>query len=123
MEAIRRVLVVEDDPSVAAVMGVFLRGLGYDVRLGATVAEAWTLVHDHRPSLVIADEQLPDGLGSDLLRALAAEHPEVARLLLTATPAPDVSLLPRGTLVRHKPWDTAEAESTLRGLLGVQPGR
>lgn len=114
----QRILVVEDDPSVAAVMATFLRTHGYEVRVAERLSVAWQLLHEAAPALVIADEQLPDGMGSELLRALATSMPAVGRMLLTASASPDLGALPPGTLVRHKPWDVAEAESTLVAILG-----
>ncbi len=116
-----RIVVVEDDPSVATVMATFLRARGYEVRVAGRLSEARQLLHEAAPALVIADEQLPDGMGSDLLRALATTMPSVGRMLLTASASPDLGALPAGTLVRHKPWDVAEAESTLVAILG-RPG-
>jgi len=76
-----RVLLVEDDVSVAGAMESALRRRGYDVVRAATVAEALAA-----PSvdLVLLDLGLPDGDGIEVCRELRRRDDHVAIIAVTA---------------------------------------
>src|SRR5689334_6902462 len=56
-------LVVEDDPVVAALIQDRFQARGYRVCIAPTAAEAEALVYEVRPALVIVDLMLPDTHG------------------------------------------------------------
>jgi two-component system response regulator PilR (NtrC family) len=62
-----RILVLEDNETLAAAICRFLRFLGHDVRGAANLCEARLVLAEERIELLLADVQLPDGLGTDLL--------------------------------------------------------
>lgn len=76
-----RVLLVEDDASVAGAMESALRRRGYEVVRAATVADALAA-----PSvdLVLLDLGLPDGDGIDVCRELRRRDNHVAIIAVTA---------------------------------------
>src|SRR2546423_10896958 len=65
-----RVLVVEDDPQIARLLDFALAAQGYSVTYAATVAEAREQAARFEPDLVVVDMLLPDGHGSEVVRAL-----------------------------------------------------
>jgi DNA-binding response OmpR family regulator len=66
------ILVVEDEPQVAASLRDLLMHDGYDVRLAATLAEARAALAAGARSIdaMLLDWRLPDGEGIDLLKEL-----------------------------------------------------
>ena len=78
------VLVVDDEPRIAAIAADYLRHAGYAVLTAADGAEALSLARTKRPDLVVLDLGLP-GLGGL----------EVARTLLAETAVPIVMLTAR----------------------------
>jgi CheY-like chemotaxis protein len=84
-----RILVVEDNPDVAAATRVMLEELGYDVEIagdGHTALDdvARQIAKDRAPRLVLSDVVMPgpmDGLA--LARELARKHPTLPVLLIT----------------------------------------
>jgi len=60
----KRILLVEDDEGVGALLAVALEGDGYEVDLAKTAAESWARLAAQAYALVIADWRLPDGDGS-----------------------------------------------------------
>lgn len=76
-----RVLLVEDDSSVAAAMESALRRRGYEVVRAATAAEALAAP---RVDLVLLDFGLPDGDGIDVCRELRRRDDHVAIIAVTA---------------------------------------
>ena len=84
--AAERVLVVDDEPDIVALVAYHLARAGYQVATAGTGAEALAQAARERPSLVVLDLMLPDRSGFDVLAALrAAENTRrVAVLMLTA---------------------------------------
>ncbi len=78
-----RILIVEDEATVAEVVGRYLERDGYSVRRVADGAEAMAAVASFRPALVVLDVMLPGRDGLDICRELRAAG-ETAVILLTA---------------------------------------
>src|SRR5207248_5294304 len=56
-----RVLVVDDDPSIAAICAELLSNMGFEVATAGSIAEAKRSLRDHRPEVMLLDVTLPDG--------------------------------------------------------------
>src|ERR1700685_2791271 len=82
-----RVLVVDDEPSLAELLSSVLRYEGWDVRAAGTGAEAVRMAREFRPDAVVLDIMLPDFNGLEVMRRLRAEIPQVWVLFLTARSA------------------------------------
>jgi DNA-binding response OmpR family regulator len=67
-----RVLIVEDDPSIALVEQKALEREGYDVSIADTGTAGVKLVQSWGPDLVILDHGLPDVDGRDAIRQIRA---------------------------------------------------
>ena len=80
----RRVLVVDDEPSITDAVATALRYEGYDVTIAAGGYAALTAVDGAAPELVILDVMLPDLDGFEVTRRLRAAGNDVPVLFLTA---------------------------------------
>ena len=65
-----KVLIVEDEKSIAHFISTILSSNGYDPLLARTGTEAMTMISSHCPDLVILDLGLPDMDGIEILRSL-----------------------------------------------------
>lgn len=81
-----RVLVVEDEADLQAVLAFNLREAGHSVQVVGDLAQARISIAQQRPELVLLDLMLPDGSGMELCRRLLAEThlPHVGVLIITA---------------------------------------
>jgi response regulator RpfG family c-di-GMP phosphodiesterase len=79
----RRLLVVDDDDEVRAVVAELLAAEGYAPEQAATAEGALERARAEHFPLVITDLKLPDQDGLWLLRALRAELPETAVIVMT----------------------------------------
>ena len=61
------ILIVEDDPHIAANLAELLTNEGHEAATAATVADARVSLQGHKPQIVFLDVYLPDGKGLDLL--------------------------------------------------------
>ena len=78
-----RVLVVDDDPSLAEMLTIVLRGEGFEPIVCNTGDQALAAFRRHRPDMVLLDLMLPGMDGIDVCKALRAES-GVPIVMLTA---------------------------------------
>ena len=120
-----RILVVEDNDTLAAGLAAVLRGAGYAVDVVGDGPSAHAVLAAEKFDLVILDLTLPGMDGLDVLRGMRARRDNSAVLILTA----------RGTLDERvrgldlgaddymaKPFEVSELEARVRVLLRRQAG-
>ena len=83
-----RILVVDDDPGVTALLARGLRYEGYGVDVAASGGEALHLVKRGRPDLVVLDVMMPGLDGFEVCRRLRTSYDRLPVLMLTAKDAP-----------------------------------
>ena len=79
-----RILAVDDDPSIRALLEHELSDEGFDVRTAASGDEALRLARTELPDLVILDIMMQGLDGISVCRRLRERDPDLAILLLTA---------------------------------------
>jgi DNA-binding response OmpR family regulator len=77
------ILVVEDEPSIAEVVGLYLQRAGYRIQTAADGKVAMSMLEAQIPDLVVMDVMLPEIDGLSLTRWLR-ERSDVPVILLTA---------------------------------------
>ncbi len=80
----RRILVVDDEPSITELLSTALRYMGYQVATAATGMAALDAAARSSPDLIVLDVMLPDLDGFEVQRRLAADRLRVPILFLTA---------------------------------------
>ena len=69
-----RVLIVEDDRELRALMQSALSVEGFEVQTAVSVSEAGALVRHRPPDVIVLDLGLPDGDGIELVREVRRQH-------------------------------------------------
>src|ERR1700750_549404 len=82
-----RVLVVDDDPAPAEMLGIVLRSEGFLPSFVADGERALAAFRENRPDIVLLDLMLPGMSGIDVARAIRAES-GIPIVMLTAKSAP-----------------------------------
>jgi two-component system OmpR family response regulator len=121
----RKILVVDDEPSIADLVASALRFEGFDVLTASTGTEALDAVESSRPDLVILDVMLPDVDGFEVARRLAANGKTVPVLFLTARDATDDKVLGLnvgGDDYVTKPFSLAELVARVHAVLRRSEG-
>jgi len=80
-----RILVVEDELSVAELLQRSLERMGNTCHVAPSAQEAARLLDEQVPDAVTLDLGMPDGDGLDWLESVAASRPELARKTLVIT--------------------------------------
>jgi DNA-binding response OmpR family regulator len=120
-----RLLLIDDDARLAAMVTDYLRQSGWTVAHAATGADGMRALVDEAPELVILDLMLPDADGLDLCRRIKAES-SAAVLMLTAKGDPldrVVGLEIGADDYLPKPFEPRELLARIRAVLRRgQPG-
>jgi DNA-binding response OmpR family regulator len=88
MDENKRVLVVDDEPSVQEVVRGYLEKDGYHVFVAGTGGEGLALAERIKPGLVVLDLMLPDRSGEEICREIRSRS-DVPILMLTAKASED----------------------------------
>src|SRR6185437_950423 len=115
-----RVLVVDDEPSLAELLASVLRYEGWEIMTAADGASAVRTAREFKPDAVVLDVMLPDFSGLEVLRKLRADLPHVCVLFLTARDSVEdriAGITAGGDDYVTKPFSLEEVLARLRGLL------
>ncbi|GAA1795311.1 response regulator transcription factor [Planosporangium flavigriseum] len=115
-----RVLVVDDEPNICALLSATLRLTGYDVRVAAGGHEALLASAEFEPDLVVLDVMLPDLDGFEVAQRLRAAGQPVPVLFLTARDAVEdriSGLAVGGDDYVTKPFNLEEVVLRIRAIL------
>ena len=115
----QRILVVDDDPSLAEMLTIVLRGEGFDTAVIGDGTQALTAVRELRPDLVLLDLMLPGMNGLEILRELR-QSCQTPLLMLSARGEPVDRILGLELGADDylaKPCDPRELVARLRALL------
>jgi DNA-binding NtrC family response regulator len=87
-----RILVVDDEKSVAEALELILNHAGHQVMTAQTVIEATRILDERNIDLVITDLRLADGSGIDLIKQIKSETRDTEVILMTAYGSLDVTI-------------------------------
>lgn len=81
------IVIADDEPSVRMLVQATMEMDGFNLIEAADGNEAWSLIQEHRPSLVLLDVRMPGRTGLEILRAIRAEPKlsDTKVILLTAS--------------------------------------
>ena len=84
----KKVVVIDDDPSVQEVVRAYLEKDGYQVFVAGTAGDGLSLTARIKPGLVVLDLMLPDRSGEEVCREIR-ERADTPMLMLTAKASED----------------------------------
>jgi signal transduction histidine kinase/CheY-like chemotaxis protein len=114
-----RILLVEDDQTVAEAMQDMLHNMGFDARwAGDGVAALAFVENDPELKLVMSDVVMPGGLsGLDLARTLRDRRPELPVILTTGYSSHASEVVAEGFALIEKPYRRDVLAASLRSAL------
>jgi two-component system, NtrC family, response regulator PilR len=120
---LRKILVVDDEPSLRELLVIMLRKDGFDVSVAATRTAAIEALAKTAVDLVITDLRLPDGDGLEVLRQVKSTAPDTVVVVMTAFSSTQ-SAVAALKLGAHdyiiKPFDVDELRIVIRKALEQQ---
>lgn len=88
----KKILVVDDEPSVTESMRLILGEAGFDVLTAHMFAESIRLLEHNTVDLVITDLRLSDASGIDLITHIKRNTPEIEVILMTGYGSLDITI-------------------------------
>jgi CheY-like chemotaxis protein len=122
----RRVLVLDDDAAIRAVLGRVLRRAGHVAVLAETGAEALEAIRDDPPDAVLCDHQMNGMSGIEFHRAAIRIAPDLAsRFIFMTGDAGDPGLVAVARAGRAhvlaKPFEISTLPALIASLVGERP--
>ena len=111
-----RLLLIDDDARLTAMLGDYLRGAGFDVSAAASLAQGRMRLATQTWDALVLDLMLPDGDGLELCRELCARPETRARPLRTTSMRRRMRSLPPGQRVVTMRWSPRPAAKAPRGI-------
>ena len=115
-----KILIVEDELSVAGALKIILEDDGYLVCVALTGRAGIEMAHAHRFDVTISDYRLPDIMGTDVLLAVSKINPQSSTVLITAYSTPELVAEARACGIKSvltKPFQPSEILSLLTCLV------
>lgn len=120
----RRVLVVDDDPTVLDVVTEILECLEVDVETCSDPEAALRLFQEGSYDVVISDDRMPRMCGRQMLARVRGQRPETPTILMTGygTPEKIEEAYERSGVFGfvHKPWDNRQILETVQAALKLR---
>jgi two-component system OmpR family response regulator len=114
-----RLLVVDDEPSIAELMRIWFEPIGWDVAIASTGPEGVARAAEWTPDVVVLDVMLPGYDGLEALHRIRLLLPRVAVVLSTARDSDEdrlAGLAAGAGAYLVKPYSLHELERHLRAL-------
>jgi C4-dicarboxylate-specific signal transduction histidine kinase len=83
---------VEDEPAIRELLRMVMVAPDLSVVTAATQAEAFALLRERPPDVVVADKNLPDGSGLEVVAAARAADPLVECIVITGYPSVETAV-------------------------------
>ena len=87
-----KILVIDDDPTLANTLKLFLENVGYEVDIASDGETALEMVSQKFYDILLCDYNLPDIMGLELVRKALAVSPRSIPILVTGTRSMELAL-------------------------------
>ena len=115
-----KILIIEDEPTLARSMADYLAAEGNRCELAADFAEAWDKTGLYDYDCILVDVTLPGGSGLEIVRKLKADHQRAGIIIVSAKDSIDdrISGLELGSDdYLPKPFHLAELNARIKALV------
>ena len=117
---IRKVLIIEDEGDICLLLNIMLKGKDIDLEHVNSLAKATEYLQKERPSLIMLDNKLPDGLGMDFIQVIKKTYPEIKIVMISGfhpTLTKDIALTNGADIYLEKPFTKDQVFESVDKLL------
>lgn len=116
-----RALVVDDEESLADLVGAWLAEFGFETRLATSSNEALSIAREFRPHLLVSDSNLGETIdGAELAAQITSDLPTLVTVFMTGFSDRLLALETVGALTLAKPFSKEDLNAALVKVLGAQ---
>jgi DNA-binding NtrC family response regulator len=80
----KKVLIIDDEEDICLLLERQLTRISFDVRYENNLNQGLKAITEFKPSVIILDNNLPDGMGIDKLAYIRQTYPEVKIVMISA---------------------------------------
>lgn len=115
----KKILIIEDEVDMCLLLNLLLNQNEIVVDHVKTLTGAKKFLETEKPSLILLDNRLPDGLGIDFLAYLKKNFPEVKTIMISGVdPAvSDITLEVEADTFLRKPFTKKQLNESIQSLL------
>ena len=115
----KKVLIVEDEADMCLLLNIILNGKDIQLDHVKSLAAAETYLQEEQPSVVLLDNQLPDGFGVDFISFLKKNYPAIKIIMISGYDgaAKDVALENGADTFIEKPFTRDQLSQSVKALL------
>lgn len=121
----KKILIADDDPEVLSVLSGILNQSGqFDVLTAENGRVAMTILNVLKMDMIMADREMPEMSGIDLLAAVQESFPDIERFLMSWRPASQTEVELRALGASgyiEKPIDAAAVMQTIKEAMASAP--
>ncbi|HIP52799.1 MAG TPA: sigma-54-dependent Fis family transcriptional regulator [Chromatiales bacterium] len=114
------ILIIEDDEVFSELLVMHLEDRNHEPQTARTLKQARQLLAESIPDIILLDQQLPDGFGTDVLKEIVEHSPHPPVIMITGVSDNTLAIQAMG-LGAHdfirKPMDEVELDTTLANAL------
>jgi two-component system copper resistance phosphate regulon response regulator CusR len=122
----KKILVVEDDPKIAAALRIRLEAAGYEVVTACDGFSGLKMTMTHRPHLILLDIMMPVGMGFSVAERLRNLGLDIPIFFITASKRAGLRKTAQQLGAAgffEKPYDAEELLCAINLILGTPPAR
>ena len=112
------ILLVDDSKSILKALTRTFKAEGYIIHTAESANEAYIILRGENIDMLITDENMPDISGTELLKTVRNQFPDVIRIMITGMTDIKVAqnAINNGEIYRffNKPWDDFELLMAVR---------
>jgi response regulator RpfG family c-di-GMP phosphodiesterase len=112
------VLFVDDEVNILKALQRLLRNEPVEVLTANRPSEAFALIEQHQPQVIVTDQRMPEMSGVDFLSSVRDQNSDIIRMMMTGFTDMTIAVeaINRGEIFRliTKPWNDEELKATLR---------
>jgi two-component system OmpR family response regulator len=115
----KKILIIEDEGEMCLVLNLILDGKDMELDHVKTLQSASEYLQKQKPSVVILDNKLPDGLGVDFINYLKLYYPQIRIIMISGYggSARDVAMENGADAFLEKPFTRDQIYTTIEELM------
>ena len=115
----KKVLIIEDEADMCLLMNIMLTGKEMELDHVKSISAAKEYLNGEKPSVVILDNKLPDGMGVDFISFIKQNYPDVKIVMISgfSDAAKDLALDNGADKFLEKPFTKENLYKSVKELL------
>jgi len=117
---VKKVLIIEDEGDICLLLNIMLKGKNIDLEHVSTLLKAKEYLEKEKPSLIMLDNKLPDGLGMDFIQFIKKNYPDIKIVMISGfhpNLTKDVALTNGADIYLEKPFTKDQVFQSVEKLL------